>query len=311
MISTLNKIALLILLLFSASYVLAQNIVGEWVIDAQMLIGTNDTIIGYSRNNPNSRVDLSNIRLNYNIDNTMTATSLNGSPLSGTWDVTDGMMSIDNGQSFIFNQPNNDEFYTIKDIKVPSTANIGAFETKTLVTKMIKTSALPVMLVTFQGHIKDKTVFLNWISNKEKNYQLFEVEHGIDSKNYQKIGQVDGQKESYNFIHKSPKKGMNYYRLKQIGFDGKAEYSRIISLNLNLPSIEISPNPSTTEINIKTSENLTDIQKIEILSITGKKIREINTPSEKIDISDLKKGLYIILIKINEKDFRMKKFTKI
>src|SRR5690606_32564835 len=48
----------------------------------------------------------------------------------------------------------------------------------------------------------------------------------------------------YEFVHDQPVLGWNYYRLKQIDFDGKFEYSRLIPVFADdLPRVEIFPNP--------------------------------------------------------------------
>ncbi|HFA49288.1 MAG TPA: hypothetical protein ENJ95_09750 [Bacteroidetes bacterium] len=60
------------------------------------------------------------------------------------------------------------------------------------------------------------------------------------------------EKQEYNFIHQNPNSGINYYRLKQIDFDGGFEYSKIISVEIKKDNdINIYPNPMNGEINIE------------------------------------------------------------
>jgi len=63
-------------------------------------------------------------------------------------------------------------------------------------------------------------------------------------------------------------------------------------------SIEIYPNPTTTEINIRLKTHLVDRYDIEIYSVLGKKIKTVREGKDTItiDISDLTDGVYFIII---------------
>lgn len=62
--------------------------------------------------------------------------------------------------------------------------------------------------------------------------------------------------------------------------------------------VEVYPNPTETEINIDLQTQSTNIHDIDIYSALGQKIKTINTNKNKItiDISDLKDGVYFIVI---------------
>ena len=60
-------------------------------------------------------------------------------------------------------------------------------------------------------------------------------EHGTDAKSYTEIGEIKGDGTSslekhYNYIHEKPAIGINYYRIKQVDYDGKFSYSDIASV---------------------------------------------------------------------------------
>lgn len=64
--------------------------------------------------------------------------------------------------------------------------------------------------------------------------------------------------------------------------------------------VDINPNPFDDLINIEILEKGEDPIKIDILSIVGKVVRNINIPSQShitLNLSDLEKGIY--LLKIN------------
>jgi len=57
--------------------------------------------------------------------------------------------------------------------------------------------------------------------------------------------------------------------------------------------IRLYPNPSSSQLNITSSEAL---EKISIIDLTGKTIRTIVNPSNSIDVSELSKGLYFLQV---------------
>lgn len=122
------------------------------------------------------------------------------------------------------------------------------------------TQMLPIELVSFEAILKEREVILEWVTASELNNERFEIEHSIDGRVFTKIGTVAGQgtsnvTNSYTMIHPTPAAGINYYRMKQVDFDGNFEYSEIINVrNTTRNSISFSPNPFSTELLISASE---------------------------------------------------------
>lgn len=72
--------------------------------------------------------------------------------------------------------------------------------------------------------------------------------------------------------------------------------------------ILVYPNPTVSEINIEFKTNSTEIYTIDIYSVFGQKIKTIKTNKNKtnIDISELDKGIYFIVIELQGKILRQK-----
>lgn len=122
---------------------------------------------------------------------------------------------------------------------------------------IIANVALPITLTNFYAVKEKNIVSLYWETASEVNNAGFEVQHSKDGKNWTKVGFVAGEGNSvtqkdYLFLDEFPFKGLNYYRLKQIDFDGNTEYSKVITIKINdlEPEIFIFPNPSPDEVNI-------------------------------------------------------------
>ena len=74
----------------------------------------------------------------------------------------------------------------------------------------------------------------------------------------------------------------------------------ISNANLNNDDIHLFPNPVEHELSITSSKQ---IESISILTIGGKMIKDIIKPRNQIDLSNLKKGTYILLIKSKDQDY--------
>ena len=142
------------------------------------------------------------------------------------------------------------------------------------------------------------------ITATEINNKGFEVQHSTDAKNWDNIAWVEGNEtstsiHSYQYIHRKPTNGHNYYRLQQIDFDEKVEYSKILNIVFeNGQNITFYPNPAKDELFIA-GENLNNTI-LEIFNSTGQKIRTtFIDKGEKVihlDVSNLGSGLYIMTI---------------
>ena len=170
-------------------------------------------------------------------------------------------------------------------------------------------NALPVELVSFTGTLRISSVLLNWQTASELNNDYFEVQKSIDGNSFQAIGRVKGTGtsslgETYSFADYEPIEGIQYYRLKQVDFNGSSQYSTIIlvrssGLDSNqLPSV--FPNPGAGSYVTLITDPDEELIEIRIIDGLGKvllpAVSKINQNQFYIDISDLDKGLYLFQI---------------
>jgi photosystem II stability/assembly factor-like uncharacterized protein len=95
---------------------------------------------------------------------------------------------------------------------------------------------VPVELSAFTASVNGKVVILNWSTATELNNQGFEIERSEDNINFTKIGFVPGfgtttEPKSYSYSDQSVNSGTNYYRLKQVDYDGSYEYSDVVEID--------------------------------------------------------------------------------
>jgi len=117
-------------------------------------------------------------------------------------------------------------------------------------------SPLPVELLLFRAERSgEKNVLCTWETATEINNDYFEIEAARERGGmivFEKIGLVQGagnssQPRSYSFLDEHPQAGRNYYRLKQVDYDGTEAYSKMVVVQFNsgckFSILATSPNP--------------------------------------------------------------------
>ena len=165
---------------------------------------------------------------------------------------------------------------------------------------------LPIELISFDARLRGNEVLFDWVTETEVNNERFEIEHSADNQIFTSIGTVAGkgtsyEKNSYRMVHNFPVVGINYYRLKQIDYDGKFDYSETVYVRKEIGSeISIYPNPTNDHIIIQSNNSLIDDQQFLVYDAMG---RQINISSSKegeyavrLNTSSLDSGIYFIQI---------------
>lgn len=162
--------------------------------------------------------------------------------------------------------------------------------------------ASPIELLYFYAEKADKGVLLDWQTTTEINNAYFDVEWSANGIDFEKIGQVLGagttnEPQFYELMQTMPMTGNNFYRLKQVDFDGNFEYSKILNIEYETKQIEyrIFPNPTSDFINI---ENGIEGEIAQIFNASGQLVKSfsLQSPITRHNISNLSKGTYFIKI---------------
>jgi len=173
---------------------------------------------------------------------------------------------------------------------------------------------LPIELLSFTARTASSTIILDWQTASEINNKGFELQRSIDGENWSNIAFINGAGNSneilkYAFVDNKPNM-VNYYRLKQIDFDGAFEYSQMVYAELESNnSISIYPNPANNTLNIS-GFNRSEIKTITLYNYMGKMIREIPVNTTKVDVSDLSAGYYFIQLQYVNGSYINQEFIK-
>jgi hypothetical protein len=165
---------------------------------------------------------------------------------------------------------------------------------------------LPVELTSFTAVKKNKAVELNWTTASEINNDHFEILRSSDGVIFETIGQLKGRGNStkdseYSFTDSRPIDGYNFYRLKQVDFDGA--FTESLTRAVNFINSEIMVYPSVSDgknVHLRIPGGYAD-SNVKIYSTEGKVVMDATVEIGKSDIllPELSKGSYRALVRVN------------
>lgn len=159
-------------------------------------------------------------------------------------------------------------------------------------------TVFPVTLTSFLGKTNSEGNLLTWKTTSETNNKGFQIERSADAKTFESIGFVDGLgnnlgDKTYTFLDAKPY-FKTYYRLKQLDWDGKLEYSRIITVKQDKTKLSVYPNPAKNEFFVS---GLDREEAVEIRNAEGRIVLEQKVnPAQPVHTDKLLNGLYLIKV---------------
>lgn len=175
-------------------------------------------------------------------------------------------------------------------LTVPFTIISNRSDEKVEVT--VSYTILPVEISNVSLEKDNESLFLCWTTATEINNSHFDIEYSTGMGKFNYIKSIDGSGNaisSINYKTEVPFKrtGNNYYRLKQVDFDGNYSYSKILSFtsnNDNKPNFFVSIDNSEG-VYLRVKGNPLAYEKMVCYDITGRRILEKNLKLEENQIS--------------------------
>lgn len=184
------------------------------------------------------------------------------------------------------------------------------------------TAPLPVRLLHFNGALENKRIMLTWATATEENNKGFHIEKSFDGTNFISIGFVDGndnskEKINYTFADTEISSRGSYYRLKQVDWDGKFEFSKVIFLaGSDKKSFAVYPNPVTNWVKIERNGEFSGESNLslEVTSDNGHTIFQFNninsienlTAILNQNLGRLNEGIFLLKITSPSKTYTQK-----
>lgn len=166
----------------------------------------------------------------------------------------------------------------------------------------INGAALPIELISFTGKIQQRSVVLNWRTATEISNDFFSIERSADGRHFLETGRVQGsgttaEPQDYRFADDSPLPGLNYYRLRQVDFDGQFSYSKVVSIQAGKSAgIHLYPSPATAVLNLQMEKPAAENTVWEIFDLAGRLLQSgeflAENPDFQINVAALPEGLY-------------------
>ncbi len=161
--------------------------------------------------------------------------------------------------------------------------------------------ALPVEFGPIRLEEQNEGIAITWTTLSEVDNDKFIIERSIDGEIFTPIGSINGAGYSdipleYKYLDRSPTLGNNFYRIKQVDYNGRFSYSRILSIqNKSSARLRVWPNPSADVINFElSSKTSVDFQ---IINLRNRVVKSGKASSTGVHV--LPAGLYYLAIKLD------------
>lgn len=167
---------------------------------------------------------------------------------------------------------------------------------------------LPVSWAGFSGQKIDKKVLLEWWTSEEENNDHFIVERSADGQQFMPIAYQAGNGtaavlNTYQAWDETPLKRVNYYRIKQVDFDGSHSYSDVITVAFETTKgqVYLFPNPSNGDVYIELAEEVKGWVNLELIDVNGRIVWQDRVENNQQAIlqknfSEFPEGIYSIRV---------------
>ena len=169
-------------------------------------------------------------------------------------------------------------------------------------------AAAPVEWLAFTGSLGTGSIDLEFSTASESDNDYFQVERSVAGGAFEAIGQIDGAGDSqaalyYSFSDYDYSSGLNYYRIRQIDFDGTEAFSDVIVVDAGGSKFALTmfPNPANgSDVTLQLGRDWNaDKVTARIYSVSGQFVREVRATGNSrlfLPTADLQAGMYAVRV---------------
>ncbi|CAH1001398.1 hypothetical protein LEM8419_02301 [Neolewinella maritima] len=168
--------------------------------------------------------------------------------------------------------------------------------------EVVASASLPIELVWFDAEVAENQVHFSWRTARETDNAYFVIERSASGSGWQEIGTTPGSGTSvagrtYTYKDTGPMTGTNYYRLKQVDYDGTYQYSAVRSVVVAKEEYSelLYPNPTRGKFTVR---NTSGSSRPQLFDARGRKVSTVNASTTDgflhMNISELPDGVYYL-----------------
>ncbi len=189
--------------------------------------------------------------------------------------------------------------------KIIETTNQSVSERDTIILAVGSAGVLPIELLSFDARTIPEGVELLWRTASETDNDFFSIERADDGLVFREIGRLPGAgttllPQEYLFVDENPLPGTNYYRLRQVDFNGQFSYSplRSVTFSRSISSLSALPNPTGDRLTLRWDQPAEPGAFLRIFRMTGEQVYQDRlaegSNTYEADLSRLAPGLYFV-----------------
>ncbi|MCB9296480.1 MAG: T9SS type A sorting domain-containing protein [Lewinellaceae bacterium] len=178
-------------------------------------------------------------------------------------------------------------------------------------TMIVNLTAFPIQLFYFNGKVQNNSsIHLSWRTATEQNNDYMAVERSADGAKFTELGRVKGagttqEPQAYTFTDYAPLRGLNYYRLRQVDYDGTIEYHQVISVLFDSKEtglgIQAFPNPVQDQLQARWAAAPDLPTTLRVLDMTGRQLATYKAAAGvgafEVPLNVLPAGLYFLEVR--------------
>lgn len=178
---------------------------------------------------------------------------------------------------------------------------------------------LPIELLSIHAKVINEGIALSWSTSTEKNNDYMAVERSVDGENFSEIGRVNGvgysvERHDYSFVDRFPYQGVNYYRLRQVDFDGTVTYHKVIAQDFNNASVNtlgFFPDANGIQVQFRSPSAAGRLVLIDAAGrLIGTQAFDAQSYGAKISTNGLPKGFYVVQVRLDDGKLEAWPFVK-
>jgi hypothetical protein len=129
------------------------------------------------------------------------------------------------------------------------TAEPKSFAANRFMILFSNSGTLATTFTTLSATKLNKDIALEWRVTNETHMRKYEIERSLAGGQFEIVGSLNatsnnGPGATYKWIDVNPAAGIYFYRIKQLSISGKINYSKIVKIDVESESGEISVNPN-------------------------------------------------------------------